>query len=33
MNMNMENFDELIFDDDEFLDDEELVTSNTEEPV
>ena len=31
--MNMENFDELIFDDDEFLDDEELVASNTEEPV
>jgi hypothetical protein len=29
----MENFDELIFDDDEFLDDEELVTPNTEEPV
>lgn len=31
--MIMENFDELIFDDDEFLDDEELVTPNTEESV
>lgn len=29
----MENFDELIFDDDEFLDDEELVTPDTEKPV
>ena len=31
--MIMENFDELIFDDDEFLDDEELVTPDTEKPV